>query len=237
MRSSPFSINAEVVEFSLDVRRYDRAPALSSEERSALSRVIRQLSEGKAASPFVGWPQLHRLLVPLLDLCHQLRVEERETSRSLTPFFVEMHQRGVSFWGWSEAEWIESIGLTRRACQQHHGNPSYLPRMEFLAAAYLFGGFSNFSVFPKNSISFARLANDVFGKPSKRNTVFREHAKIGESSKEIGSSKEFHPGKIRRIAMMLLTSPACQTDGLNPLCLAPAPKGNTTLVHLNKKRR
>ncbi|TMC56523.1 MAG: hypothetical protein E6J21_15010 [Chloroflexota bacterium] len=163
MRSSPFSINAEVVEFSLDVRRYDRAPALSSEERSALSRVIRQLSEGKAASPFVGWPQLHRLLVPLLDLCHQLRVEERETSRSLTPFFVEMHQRGVSFWGWSEAEWIESIGLTRRACQQHHGNPSYLPRMEFLAAAYLFGGFSNFSVFPKNSISFARLANDVFG--------------------------------------------------------------------------
>ena len=120
------------------MRRYDRAPALSSEERSALSRVIRQLSEGKAASPFVGWLQLHRLLVPLLDLCHQLRVEERETSRSLTPFFVEMHQRGVSFWGWSEAEWIESIGLTRRACQQHHGNPSYLPRMEFLAAAYLF---------------------------------------------------------------------------------------------------
>jgi integrase len=75
-----------------------------------------------------------------------------------------MHQRNASFWGWSEAQWVESIGLTYQACQQRHGaNSAYVPRPEFLAAAYLFGGFSNFGVFPKNSISCVRLANDIFG--------------------------------------------------------------------------
>ncbi len=163
MKANILPSDTETATFPIDIAHYDRTPDLSPEERLVLTRITRQLSQGKQARQLVEHPQLHRLIAPLLDLCQLLQIERGDAYRRMTPFLVEMHRRGLSFWGWSEAEWIESIGLTRLACQQRHGNASHAPRMEFLAAAYLFGGFSHFSVFPQDSISFVRLANALFG--------------------------------------------------------------------------
>jgi integrase len=149
----------------IDVRRYDRTPTFSPEERSALTRVVRQLEHRKQARRLLSTSRLHRLVAPLLDLSQMLQTERGDGYYRILPFFVEMYRRNTSFWGWTEAEWIESIGLTREACQQRHGNASHVPRMEFLAAAYLFGGFSHFAMFPQDSISFVRLANYLFGVP------------------------------------------------------------------------
>ncbi len=155
----------------IDVQCYDRTLALSSEERSAITRVVRHLGHHKQAKRLLVTPRLHRLVAPLLDLAQTLQADQRDGYCRITPFFVEMHRRNISFWGWTEAEWIESIGLTREACQQRHGCASHVPRMEFLAAAYLFGGFSHFSVFPSDGISFVRLANSLFGTPLMTMTI------------------------------------------------------------------
>lgn len=135
----------------IDVRRYDRTPTLSPEERFALTRVVRQLGRHKQARRLLSTSKLHRLVAPLLDLSHMLQTERDDEYPRILPFFIEMHRRNTSFWGWTEAEWIESIGLTREACQQRHGNTSRIPRTEFLAAAYLFGGFSHFAVYVRLS--------------------------------------------------------------------------------------
>ncbi len=148
----------------IEGKHYDRSPDLSQEERKALARIARRLKQGKRAERLLSIPSLRRLMIPLLDLCALSRKKQESVYQQVLPFLIEMHQRNTSFWGWSEAQWIESIGLTYEACQQRHGvNCAYVPRSEFLTAAYLFGGFSNFGVFPKNSVSFVRLANDVFG--------------------------------------------------------------------------
>jgi hypothetical protein len=158
MKANILPSDTETATFPIDIAHYDRTPDLSPEERVVLTRITRQLSQGKQARQLVEQPQLHRLIAPLLDLCQLLQIERGEAYRRMTPFLVEMHRRGISFWGWSEAEWIESIGLTRQAWKPRHGNASHAPRMEFLAAAYLFGGFSHESRVPTRQHFFCPVS-------------------------------------------------------------------------------
>jgi integrase len=157
-------IRAGALNGQIDIQQYDRTPTLSPDERSALALVTKHGAYCKRILQHSDAPELRRLLAPLLDLCRMLNAEQPATFQQINPFLMEMQRRQVSFWGWTEAEWIASIGLTREACQRRHGRV-YPPRLELLAAAYLFGGFSNFSAFPKHSISPVQLAHAIFGEP------------------------------------------------------------------------
>jgi len=81
----------------IDVERFDRTPTLSPEERSALARAVRQLGRHKQARRLLATPRLHRLVAPLLDLSQVLQAEQGDGYHQITPFFVEMHRRDISF--------------------------------------------------------------------------------------------------------------------------------------------
>jgi len=60
---------------------------------------------------------------------------------------------------------------------------------------------------------------------------------VREPAKQIGSGKKFHARDMRSTSMTLLTSFARKTNGLNPFCFRPSPKGNIPSMHFNKERR
>lgn len=150
----------------LDLEHYDRTPTLSPVERATLTEVLKPntfLHHNGRVRHIIA-TGLERLILPLEELLTLMRTPHYLFGHIMLAFLREIARRDRSFWGWSETEWVDSIGLTYAGyCERHGLRERATGRMEMLAAAYFFGGFTHFSLFPKGSLQIRLLARRVFG--------------------------------------------------------------------------
>src|SRR5437764_11659884 len=123
----------------VDVTSYDRSPDLDEIEQAELKRVMSE-------SPFQLRPatkeRLHRLLSPLQDVFTVTHLSPDICHETVRVMVVEMSCRGKTFWGWSEAEWIDIIGPSYTAFAQRYGRSygegrQHPARRELPVLAYL----------------------------------------------------------------------------------------------------
>jgi hypothetical protein len=133
--------------FPLDIERYDRNPALTPAETTALQRHTHEHHPAKATLH----DQVRRLIEPLDDLFSHTKL--RPTVRPFLVLYLlrEMNCRGRTFWGWTTEEWIETIN--KHAPQQQH----------LVALAYLFGGFTDLDTAGSRPPLYIKLAEKIFG--------------------------------------------------------------------------
>jgi integrase len=154
----------------LQRKRYDRTPSLREGERDQLDLVVhRHLHiRGKTRKA------LHRLYLPLLDVCTYLHAPQPVTVQLIRFLFIEMYRRGKPFWVWSAEEWRESIGQNPRAFRERHElSPQRKDhvRLLFVAVAYLLCPSINLDALLL--VAPALLATRIFGREAITTAVGR----------------------------------------------------------------
>ncbi len=120
------------------LQQYDRSP-FTSHEQSVMRAAVRpgEQARGLNGSDY-GSRDLLRFQKPLYDVIalrtHALSVYQR-LRRIL---YLQMIQRGTSFWDWSKDEWIEIIGRTKQEHQRAFGTTGS-GRLSLKDMAYLLG--------------------------------------------------------------------------------------------------
>ncbi len=117
----------------IDPSRYDRGRWLTSAEQRALAEVVPRMRTGPWLSG--RWPAetreaLRRLTQPLEDVLDVTafppsgRHEERQATRHT--ILADVHRRQVTFWGWGEDEWLETLQSSPAGIRLHVVAVSYL---------------------------------------------------------------------------------------------------------------
>lgn len=144
----------------LHLADYDRTPDLRSEERAALTALVADLDRN------VPWPErvpadLDRLVRPIEDAVAVAGGRGLLRTAVLRVMAREMHRRGRTLWGWTHAEWVETLGATEQACRRRHRG-MVDKRQYLIAVAYLLGGFTDWRALgPLNRLALARK---IFGR-------------------------------------------------------------------------
>lgn len=105
----------------LDPAAYDRAPALTARETTALA-TLGEAVRGWRRPPCAAreeWRQLARLLRPLADACAVLTAGNRRQRGSANAAVAAVlrtcAQEGTAFWGWPASTWVRVLGPTQAA--------------------------------------------------------------------------------------------------------------------------
>jgi len=139
---------------------YDRNPALSDGERTALDGLFCQPHgqiRGSARTV------LSRLLQPIDDLLTSLHVQGNGSRQTVRLLCLEMDHRGTAFWGWTVEQWCESMTQSTEAFIRHYGwclrdGRTYLPVLAYLCCPQV-------SIDPLlHLVELYPLAVKVFGK-------------------------------------------------------------------------
>ena len=118
----------------INVAEYDRSPALSEMERSALEGVLSQ-SHGQIRKPTKA--VLDRLVRPIYDALTYMNVSLERRDDILRVLLIEMWRSGVSFWAWSAQEWCEKSRTRRKPRLQEGGKRGHWARSVLPLLAYL----------------------------------------------------------------------------------------------------
>jgi len=101
------------------------------------------------------WPALspvRRLVEPLEDVFLYIDVAKHKRDQLISILLLEIGRRQVSFWGWTDQDWLD-VAATQR----------YFTGW-LIAAAFLLCDFRSLYSLPKGSHVFSSLAKRVFGK-------------------------------------------------------------------------
>jgi len=131
---------------------YDRNPELNGEEAETLRSSLPSLANGVPPSIVIEKCGLPRLMKPLEDVCTHIELQRKYWPNLKALMIRDVAERGRSFWGWSEKEWLDSI---KRA---GHEKPSVA------AAAYLLCRFDSLHELGRYNFLFYGLAIRVFGR-------------------------------------------------------------------------
>ena len=148
----------------LDVEIYDRAPALSSQEKEALTAFLlprRHLAQMVSTVSQQG--KLVRLMQPLSDVFAAIEGDEQAKIES-THLLLRMCARaGQPFWAWEHPTWLRVLGMSLEDFFTIHkpGNQTGI-RQYVIAAAYLLGCFRDLPAL--GGIEMVKLAYKVFGR-------------------------------------------------------------------------
>ena len=172
----------------IEVRRYDRAAALTLDEAAALRALGQEVRrwrpppgstpppDGSAAA---AWQALDRLVRPLaaalaaLDL---ITASQREGGAvAVALLLYHCGSQGQSFWGWSAATWERLLGRTQAAYLAAH--PAWVNREArhgLIAIAYLLGCWTDLPAL--GEFQRVALAGKVFGHARLGGTLAAVHA-------------------------------------------------------------
>jgi len=148
----------------LDVEIYDRAPALSSQEKEALTAFLlprRQLAQMVSTASQQG--RLTRLMQPLSDVFTAIEGEEQAKIESTHLLLRMCAREGQPFWVWEHPTWLRVLGTSLEDFFTIHkpGNQTGI-RQYVIAAAYLLGCFRDLPAL--GGIEMVKLAYKVFGR-------------------------------------------------------------------------
>lgn len=172
-------------EWSWPVHReaYDSKVALSEEE-------LLFLTEGPVERVnYSGprWPALlpvRRLIEPLEDVFLYIDVAKHKRDHLLSILLREIGERQVSFWGWTDQDWLDVAAAHR-----------YFTGW-VIAAAFLLCDFRSLYSLPKRSHVFSSLAKRVFGK-HRLDVIY---AQIQKELEALG-----YKGKTRRLVRLTVS--------------------------------
>ncbi len=105
----------------LDISSFDCCPALSSDEREALSSLGWQLRRRRCHDPALAqWDAIRRLLAPLDAARLALHrpdtaLHRRSALDGIGLVLSQCAEEGASYWGWPEEAWVQLIGADRHA--------------------------------------------------------------------------------------------------------------------------
>jgi hypothetical protein len=131
---------------------YDRNPELNVEEAETLRSSLPSLANGVPPSIVIEKCGLPRLMKPLEDVCTHIELQRKYWPNLKALMIRDVAERGRSFWGWSEKEWLDSIK------RGGHEKPSVA------AAAYLLCRFDSLHELGRYNFLFYGLAIRVFGR-------------------------------------------------------------------------
>jgi hypothetical protein len=134
-------------QFPLNVARYDRNPALSLGETTALKRHAHEHHPTKATLH----NRVRRLIQPIEDLFSHTQLRPAVQPSLVLYLLRYTTRRGRNFWGWTTEEWIETIN--NHAAQQQH----------LIALAYLLCGFTDLDTVGSRPHFYIKLAQKMFG--------------------------------------------------------------------------
>lgn len=166
----------------IDLGHYDRSPALTASEKTALDALV-QRRIGRRAS---RWPvrakkALARLLQPLLDVLDLTDARDGHQAAQLRSNVVrvladEMQRRGTTYWAWSHAAWRETVGPTAAAYRRGacYDGPS---RSRIMLLAYLFADLRDWTSCGA-SLQQHKLACHIFGDQAVEAAIDRVYAVI-----------------------------------------------------------
>ena len=154
----------------LDVGAYDRTPALRPGEAVALATLVGELDR-RLPWPALAPQTLARVVRPVEDALAAVGIGGQQRTAVLRTLASETHRRGRVLWGWTPAEWVETLGATERAFRRRHrGFPG--KRQALIAVAYLLSGFADWGAL--GLVNRLALARKVFGRSSRRCVVLVE---------------------------------------------------------------
>lgn len=111
--------------------QYERASDLSNAEQAALAEVVRRCAINHIRGLDRLLADLERLVRPIHDVMARLAAPPRRCNDVIMALVREMHGLQRTFWGWSEAEWLE---LWRGTSPANHGITSLREARQYLVA-------------------------------------------------------------------------------------------------------
>ena len=205
----------------VDLSRYDRSPGFYPGEEEALARIRHRPRRSRCT--YINEPirlKLHRLIVPVHDSLNVFGATRLAHTGVASIIIQEMVRRRVSFWGWSEREWKETIGPDSRTfCRTFRRAEGY--RMALIAVAYLLRGITDLDEL--GPFSRRVLAEKVFGRQR-----FMEAAKqIADLLRSWGVGASMVTVRYPRlIAELLLLSGSPRLADLTPEVMTKAREGD-----------
>jgi len=116
----------------LDIATYDRRIELSPEEIDALDY---RYNSQSPRLPFKSIPALSRLIRPLEDVIAHLSIRKAQKMGMVPLMMREVHRRRMTYWGWSLAEWRETLGPDYESfCGRHHAATEI--KLQVMAVGY-----------------------------------------------------------------------------------------------------
>jgi hypothetical protein len=169
----------------LDATTYDRQVSLRSEEQADLAAYVENRRTG-VYRYYRSYSGLHRLVTPLQDVFHHIGAKRLAYQGSLIVLLQEMHRRQTTFWGWTQAEWVETLCTDGSAFEARYGIIRGF-RLPLKAVSYFFGGITDLHCF--GIFCQQEFAEKVFGTSAVREAitmVFEEAAHLGyENRREL----------------------------------------------------
>ena len=135
----------------IELSRYDRRSSLTPDERFALKAYMESFRQHNPNHPCRFHVVTQRLTLPIHDVFDLTGLPKHDRFRAMNYLLREMHRRGRSFWGWSPAEWVETIRATL-SFRQHH-----------MAIAYLLCDFADFHSATDGVFVQVDFAKKIFG--------------------------------------------------------------------------
>src|SRR6266699_2028169 len=170
------------------LERYDQNPALTDGERETLAAFVDLDRQGRPKR----WSaqtktKLGRLWKPLQDILETFSGKQAVPDTVSHVLIREMHQRQVSFWGWSEQQWGEILERSVAAFVHKHGCDPY-GRQDLMVIAYVLGKLTFLSGWAPQEVQRDRVARKVFGNDRIDSAIERIYGMVVESRKEWGYS-------------------------------------------------
>ncbi len=170
-RGAPVEGAGEQWRWPIEPSIYDRATRLYPREKRELARLV-------SRKRFGCWSQrtqevLSRLRSPVYDVMKIIEARPGHWCTATTVLLLEMHRRKESFWGWTEAQWIETIGSSPSEFCARHSLVDDTVRPYLAAVAYLLECFQDVSSL--GIINHVNLTRHVFG-------TFRVNAAIRQAA-------------------------------------------------------
>ena len=161
MKRKHNSLTARVWSWPVVLSQYDQTKLFFPTEEEALNKIANRPPRLRRTYINASIRQrFSRLVPPLHDCLEALSATKIASTCVISIIVQEMLRRRVSFWGWSEQDWKETIcpdaSLFRQTFKRAEGY-----RMDLIATAYLLRGITDFVGL--GSFSKRVLAERVFG--------------------------------------------------------------------------
>lgn len=140
----------------LDLACYDCNSSLLESERAAIEDLLSRVENGKRYWYPKTSQRLQRLVEPLRDVFHLTGANRFDRNGVIILLLKEMHHRCLTFWAWSQDEWVETICHDK--AREH---PRF--RIHLMVMSYFYGNVTNFHSFHLPHYKPRLLAIKIFG--------------------------------------------------------------------------
>lgn len=198
MTSAPTPKTETARPWPFDLSHYDQTKTLTPNERQALARAMRAREQGNKLWITANHATLERLLIPLEEALAYVAPEKHGRFRGIvTVMLVEMHERQLTFWGWSQADWRAVLAVDHKTFDQRTGYDNI--RSVLLALVYLFDGLDDVHTY--GLIWQRQLARHVFGAAQVEAVIARVQTEISKIGYADGINEKRIPNLVCKLLL------------------------------------